>query len=57
MTRSPMLACDVPQNSAHLARWIADATALKPGSLMPRMQPPLTDGDIALIVAYLQSLK
>jgi len=46
-----------PNDSAHLARWIADATALKPGSLMPRMQPPLTDGDIALIVAYLQSLK
>ena len=46
-----------PNDSAHLARWIADATALKPGSLMPRMQPPLSDGDIALIVAYLQSLK
>jgi len=46
-----------PNDSAHLARWITDATALKPGSLMPRMQPPLSDGDIALIVAYLQSLK
>jgi len=46
-----------PNDSAHLARWIADATALKPGSLMPRMQPPISDGDIVLIVAYLQSLK
>src|SRR6266404_1075533 len=46
-----------PNDSAHLARWIADATSLKPGSLMPRMQPPLSDGDIALIVAYLQSLR
>jgi len=46
-----------PNDSAHLARWITDATAFKPGSLMPRMQPPLSDGDIALIVAYLQSLK
>jgi len=47
----------VPKDSAHLAQWIADAPALKPGSLMPRMQPPLSDADIAAIVAYLQSLK
>jgi len=46
-----------PKDSAHLARWIADAPAQKPGSLMPRMQPPLSDADIAAIVAYLQSLK
>jgi len=46
-----------PNDSAHLARWIADAPALKPGSLMTRMQPPLTDADIAALVAYLQSLK
>ena len=46
-----------PTDSAHLARWIADAPALKPGSLMPRMQPPLSDADITAIVAYLQSLK
>jgi cytochrome c oxidase subunit 2 len=46
-----------PNDSAHLARWIADAPALKPGSLMPRMQPPLTDAEIAALVAYLRSLK
>ena len=46
-----------PNDSAHLARWIADAPALKPGSLMPRMQPPLDDAGIAALVAYLQSLK
>jgi len=46
-----------PNDSAHLARWIADAPSLKPGSLMTRMQPPLTDADIAALVAYLQSLK
>jgi len=46
-----------PNDSAHLARWIADAPALKPGSLMMRMQPPLTDADIAALVAYLESLK
>ena len=46
-----------PNDSAHLARWIADAPSLKPGSLMTRMQPPLTDADIAALGAYLQSLK
>src|SRR5881628_3872420 len=46
-----------PNDSAHLASWIADAPSLKPGSLMTRMKPPLTDPDIAALVAYLQSLK
>ena len=44
-------------DSAHLARWIADAPAMKPGSIMTRMQPPLTDADIAALIAYMQSLK
>ena len=46
-----------PNDSTHLARWIADAPALKPGSLMTRMKPPLTDADIAALVAYLASLQ
>jgi len=46
-----------PNDSAHLASWIADAPSLKPGSLMTRMQPPLTDADIAALVAYLESLR
>ena len=46
-----------PNDSAHLASWIADAPALKPGSLMMRMKPPLGDADIAALVAYLQSLQ
>ncbi len=46
-----------PNDSAHLASWIADAPALKPGSLMMRMKPPLSDADIAALVAYLESLK
>lgn len=46
-----------PNDSAHLASWIADAPSLKPGVLMTRMKPPLTDADIAAVVAYLQSLK
>lgn len=46
-----------PNDSFHLARWIADAPSLKPGSLMTRMAPPLTDADVAALVAYLQSLQ
>ncbi len=46
-----------PNDSAHLASWIADAPSLKPGAIMTRMKPPLTDADIAALVAYLQSLK
>ncbi len=46
-----------PNDSATLAKWIADAPALKPGSIMTRMQPPLSDADIAALVAYLQSLR
>lgn len=46
-----------PNDSAHVASWIADAPALKPGVLMTRMKPPLTDADIAALVAYLASLK
>jgi len=46
-----------PNDSAHLASWIADAPSLKPGAIMTRMKPPLTDADVAALVAYLQSLK
>ena len=46
-----------PNDSAHLASWIADAPSLKPGSLMTRMKPPLIDADIAALVAYMQSLQ
>jgi len=56
-SRTTIAAGMFPNDSAHLAQWIADAPALKPGSLMLRMQPPLSDADIAALVAYLQSLK
>src|SRR5205823_12173891 len=46
-----------PNDPTHLASWIADAPALKPGALMTRMKPPLKDDDIAALVAYLESLK
>lgn len=56
-TRTTIASGLFPNDSAYLARWIADAPSLKPGSLMTRMQPPLTDADIAALVAYLESLK
>ncbi|MFC3069103.1 cytochrome c oxidase subunit II [Phenylobacterium soli] len=37
-----------------LTAWLADPQAIKPGNEMPRV--PLTDGDRAALVAYLQSL-
>jgi len=62
-----------PNDTKHLARWIKNARALKPGSLMPTLglaqRDPvtknivskstggLTDQQIADIVAYLQALK
>jgi len=44
-----------PNDSPHLARWIANAPSLKPGALM--MQMPVTGADLAAVIAYLQSLK
>ncbi|HXF95619.1 MAG TPA: cytochrome c oxidase subunit II [Gemmatimonadales bacterium] len=46
------LFANTPEN---LARWIEDAPALKPGSLMPKMV--LTPEDRDAIVAYLRSLR
>jgi cytochrome c oxidase subunit 2 len=60
-----------PNDAKHLAYWIKNAPALKPGSLMPTLGTGLTDpktkmvvkmgglsdADIADIVAYLQALK
>jgi cytochrome c oxidase subunit 2 len=39
----------------HLARWLKNPQAVKPGSLMPNLALP--DDDITALVAYLQSLK
>lgn len=44
----------VPNDAAHLSAWLADPQAVKPGVEMPVV--PLTDGDRASLVAYLQSL-
>ena len=60
-----------PNDARHLARWIKNSPAMKPGSYMPALgrgqfdpvrkttvgQAGLSDQDIADIVAYLQALK
>jgi cytochrome c oxidase subunit 2 len=44
----------LPNTTEGLTRWIRDPIGEKPGSLMP--QVPLTEDEIAALVAYLQSL-
>jgi cytochrome c oxidase subunit 2 len=44
-----------PNTAESLRRWVANAPAMKPGSLMPPM--PLPDRDLDAIVAYLQSAR
>ena len=56
-SRSTLASGTFANDSAHLASWIADAPSVKPGAIMTRMKPPLTDSDIAALVAYLESLK
>lgn len=45
-------------NSENLTRWLTDAPAIKPGSLMPsgKREMGLSDSDIIALVAYLQTL-
>src|SRR5207244_1072140 len=50
-SRTTIAAGLFPNDAAHLADWIADAPSLKPGALMTRMKPPLTDADTAALVA------
>jgi cytochrome c oxidase subunit 2 len=45
----------LPNAAEHLARWLRNAPAVKPGSLMPDQK--LTDPEVAALVAYLQSLR
>lgn len=53
--RATLAAGTAPNDPPHLDAWLADPQALKPGAEMPRV--PLSDGDRALVAAYLQSLK
>jgi cytochrome c oxidase subunit II len=52
-TRSTIAAGMFPNDEAHMAAWIKNAPAKKPGSLMPNMN--MSDEDVAAIVAYLRT--
>jgi cytochrome c oxidase subunit 2 len=45
----------LPNTPEHLARWLKNPPAVKPGSLMPDLA--LSDQDVAALVAYLQTLR
>jgi cytochrome c oxidase subunit II len=54
-TRQKLAAGTIPNDTEHLAGWIADPQHFKPGNLMPRLQLDGTEfGDL---LAYLESLK
>lgn len=56
MTRSCFAGCMFQLTHDNLTRWLTDAQAMKPGSLM-KNYGPLTPDDIVALTAYLESLK
>jgi cytochrome c oxidase subunit 2 len=54
-SRSTIAGGIFPNDSTHLARWIADPPGVKPGAIMPNMHVP--PAELAALVAYLQSMK
>jgi cytochrome c oxidase subunit II len=54
-SRMTLAAGTVPNTAAHLAAWLHDPQAVKPGSRMPRV--PLADSDRTALVAYLRGLQ
>jgi cytochrome c oxidase subunit 2 len=53
-SRATLAAGTLPNTSDHLAHWITDPQATKPGNLMP--PTPLAPADLQALVAYLESL-
>jgi cytochrome c oxidase subunit 2 len=53
--RRSLAAGTLPMSRANLARWVADPQAVKPGNNMPKV--PLSEGELAAITAYLETLK
>ena len=54
-SRETIAAGLMDRTDENLAEWLRDPPALKPGSIMPDLE--LTEGQIAALVAYLQSLQ
>jgi cytochrome c oxidase subunit 2 len=45
----------IPNDTAHLAAWIADPQHFKPGNRMPALE--LSGADFGAVLAYLESLE
>jgi cytochrome c oxidase subunit 2 len=54
-SRTTLAAGTIPNDRAHLEAWIRDPQKIKPGTKMPKL--PLSQGDIAGLVTYLEGLK
>jgi cytochrome c oxidase subunit 2 len=54
-TRKTIAGGMLANTTENLARWLRNAPAVKPGSLMPEQK--LSDAEVAALVAYLQSLE
>jgi cytochrome c oxidase subunit II len=54
-SRTSLAALALPNTPERLAQWIRDPQSVKPGSQMPALH--LTDGEIAKLVSYLETLK
>jgi cytochrome c oxidase subunit II len=54
-SRRTLAAGTLPNTRGHLAGWIGNPQAIKPGSLMPRI--PLRPGDLHALLAYLGTLR
>jgi cytochrome c oxidase subunit II len=54
-SRMTLAAGTLPNTAAHLAKWISDPQAIKPGSRMPDV--PLSNEDRRALIAYLRRLQ
>jgi cytochrome c oxidase subunit 2 len=54
-SRLTLAAGTLPNTSPHLATWLGDPQAVKPGTLMP--QVPMSEADRAALIAYLRRLQ
>ncbi|HWB53740.1 MAG TPA: cytochrome c oxidase subunit II [Tepidisphaeraceae bacterium] len=55
MERTTLAAGTIPNDPQHLAQWITDPQAIKPGSLMQK--PELSDAEFGAVNAYLRTLR
>jgi cytochrome c oxidase subunit 2 len=54
-SRTTLAAGTLPNTPEHLARWVSDPQADKPGNLMPK--PELNESDLQAVLAYLGGLR